>query len=211
MSKPIDQDREAFETACQRVGFSRPGNFDPRTGTYVDPLIRGRFEGFFIARAVQPASVAVPDVVRGTLYEVAHQLQSASRAKTKAVSTTLMAPHRKYELKDAQSASAIAADRLIEMADALSAAPHPVSGEQKPVTEFSQDISKGAQAWMQLLGNFGPTVHSDKRELKGYTLDGDGDSVKTYYDSGELRDLASSCIEVADWLDRRARQGERPS
>ena len=95
-----------------------------------------------------------------------------------------------------------------DLLDALSAAPHPVSGEQKPVTEFDQDISKVALAWMQLIGNFGPTVHADKRELKGYTMDSDGDTVKTYYDSGELRELANSCIEVADWLDRRAQQGE---
>lgn len=31
-----------------------------------------------------------------------------------------------------------------------------------------------------------------------------GDAEKTYFDSKELRELAASCSEVADWLDRRA-------
>ncbi len=52
-------------------------------------------------------------------------------------------------------------------------------------------------------------MHAEKRELKGYTIDKDGDTAKTYYDSVELRELAGSCIEVADWLDRRAKQGEK--
>ncbi|PNG11916.1 hypothetical protein [Stutzerimonas stutzeri] len=69
---------------------------------------------------------------------------------------------------------------------------------------FDSDISGSAKAWMQLLGNFGPTVLAARREVKGYTSDADGDVVKTYYDSGELRELALACTEVADWLDRRA-------
>ena len=70
--------------------------------------------------------------------------------------------------------------------------------------EFDRDISESAKAWMKLLGNFGPTVHADRREIKGVTVDDDGDHVKTYYDSGELRELAAACSEVADWLDKRA-------
>lgn len=70
--------------------------------------------------------------------------------------------------------------------------------------DFDSDISAGAKSWMKLLGNFGPTVRAEQRELKGTTVDDDGDHVKTYYDSGELRELAKACIEVADWLDRRA-------
>lgn len=70
--------------------------------------------------------------------------------------------------------------------------------------EFDRDISESAKAWMKLLGNFGPTVRAESREMKGMTVDECGDHVKTYYDSGELRELAKACIEVADWLDRRA-------
>lgn len=70
--------------------------------------------------------------------------------------------------------------------------------------DFDRDISNIAKAWMKLLGNFGPTVLPERKELKGYTADDCGDQVKTYYDSGELRELAASCQEVADWLDRRA-------
>jgi hypothetical protein len=62
----------------------------------------------------------------------------------------------------------------------------------------------GALEWMESLGSFGPTVLADRREIKGYTADKDGDLVKTYYDSSELRGLAGACAEVADWLDKRA-------
>lgn len=72
------------------------------------------------------------------------------------------------------------------------------------MSDFDKDISSSAKAWMQLIGDFGPTVRADRRELKGMTFDKDGDRVKTYLDSGELRELAASCIEVADWLDKRA-------
>mgnify|MGYP007072040832 CR=1 FL=1 len=71
--------------------------------------------------------------------------------------------------------------------------------------DFDRDISGSAKAWMKLLGNFGPTVRAESREIKGVTVDDDGDHVKTYYDSGELRELALACTEVADWLDRRAK------
>lgn len=73
-----------------------------------------------------------------------------------------------------------------------------------PFFDFNSDISNSAKAWMKLLGNFGPTVLAERKELKGYTVDDDGDHVKTYYDSDELRELAAACTEVADWLDRRA-------
>lgn len=70
--------------------------------------------------------------------------------------------------------------------------------------DFDKDISDGAKAWMKLLGNFTPTVLPERRELKGYVLDENGESGNAYYDSGELRELAAACSEVADWLDKRA-------
>ena len=56
---------------------------------------------------------------------------------------------------------------------------------------------------MKLLGNFSPTVRKDDRLVKGYMLDEDG-SGKVYLSSGDLREIAKSCVEVADWLDKRA-------
>ena len=74
------------------------------------------------------------------------------------------------------------------------------------MSDFESDISATAKAWMRFIGEFGPTVRADRRELKGRIVDIDGDHVKAYVDSGELRELAASCIEVADWLDKRAEQ-----
>lgn len=65
------------------------------------------------------------------------------------------------------------------------------------------DISAKARKNMKFLGNFGPTVHEHLRELKGYMSDEDGGG-KVYLDSHDLRELADSCVEVADWLDKRA-------
>lgn len=62
-----------------------------------------------------------------------------------------------------------------------------------------EDLSIDARQWMRDLGEFGPTVHAAKREVKGYGIDG-----KTYYTSEDLRGIAAACTEVADWLDRRA-------
>lgn len=56
------------------------------------------------------------------------------------------------------------------------------------------------------LGNFSPTVNIDYREVKGYMLDGNGDAGKVYFNSKDLREIAESCIAVANWLDLRAEQ-----
>lgn len=69
--------------------------------------------------------------------------------------------------------------------------------------DWKTDISSLAQTWMKFLGNFWPTVHEEKRELKGYMHDDDGGG-KVYLDACELRELAAACNEVADWLDNRA-------
>lgn len=63
-----------------------------------------------------------------------------------------------------------------------------------------EDISENAGYWMEFLGNFGPTVHVNNREVRGY-MDG-----RTYLTSNDLRELAIALNEVADWLDKRAEQ-----
>jgi aminoglycoside/choline kinase family phosphotransferase len=63
------------------------------------------------------------------------------------------------------------------------------------------DISQPARDTMQTLGGFGPTVLPENREIKGYPQE-DG---KTYYDADELRKMATHFVEVADWLDARAK------
>ena len=62
------------------------------------------------------------------------------------------------------------------------------------------DLSDDARKWLKMLGDFGPTVHAKQRELKGYLGEGD----RTYFDAGDLRNIAAVCIEAADWLDKRA-------
>lgn len=53
-----------------------------------------------------------------------------------------------------------------------------------------------------------PTSHTKK----GYMWDSEsGEGGKVYLDSGELRELANSCIEVANWLDERAAQNDHNS
>ena len=70
--------------------------------------------------------------------------------------------------------------------------------------DWNSDISNSGKSWMEFLGNFSPTVNEQSRELKGYMHDEEGVG-KVYLNSGELRLLATACIEVADWLDNRAR------
>ena len=72
------------------------------------------------------------------------------------------------------------------------------------MSDFEREVSEGSRAWMRTLGNFGPTVNPIYREVTGYMLGDSAEAEKTYYDSGELRELAAACIEVADWLDKRA-------
>lgn len=71
--------------------------------------------------------------------------------------------------------------------------------------EWINEVSESARDVMDDLGNFGPTVHALNREVKGYTMDSDtGECGKCYYNSNDLRRIAAGCIEVADWLDKRA-------
>ncbi len=60
-------------------------------------------------------------------------------------------------------------------------------------------ISTLGQDAMKLLGEAGPTVHPQNREVKGYVEGG-----KAYFSSDDLRAIAKGMNEVADWLDERA-------
>ena len=62
------------------------------------------------------------------------------------------------------------------------------------------DVSEDARDWLKMLGDFSPTVHAKQRELKGYL----SDEGRTYFDAGDLRNIAAACIEADDWLDMRA-------
>lgn len=70
---------------------------------------------------------------------------------------------------------------------------------------WDKDLSKNAKVWMKFLGDFSPTSSEIRKELKGYMHD-EGGGGKVYIDAGELRELAQSCNEVADWLDKRAKE-----
>lgn len=69
--------------------------------------------------------------------------------------------------------------------------------------DWDKDISKAARGWMMFLGDFSPLTDPKEKALKGYMHDEDG-AGKVYISSSELRELASACIEAADWLDKRA-------
>ena len=71
-----------------------------------------------------------------------------------------------------------------------------------------QDVSVESRNILKELGNFSPTVNAAHRDLKGYTLDADGEPGKCYYSSDDLREIAKACIEAADWLDKRAMEGK---
>lgn len=64
-------------------------------------------------------------------------------------------------------------------------------------------LSIKAKSWMMFLGDFGPTVNAKEKTLKGYMHDEDGGG-EAYMTATDLRELAASCNEVADWLDKRA-------
>lgn len=76
--------------------------------------------------------------------------------------------------------------------------------------EWFNEVSESARDVMDALGNFRPTFHAANREVKGYTMDSDtGECGKCYYTSNDLRHIAAGCIEVADWLDKRAEEADQ--
>ena len=67
-----------------------------------------------------------------------------------------------------------------------------------------KDLSITAKQHLSFLGNFGPTTVTANREVKGQLVDEDNCGCTTYLNSTELRDVAVSLLEVAQWLDDRA-------
>lgn len=70
--------------------------------------------------------------------------------------------------------------------------------------EFST-LSNDASSAMKICGEAGPTVNIKDKMVKGYLRDDEGSS-KAYWNSDDLRALATGMNEVADWLDERAKQ-----
>ena len=68
------------------------------------------------------------------------------------------------------------------------------------------ETSELARDVMNELGDFGPTIRAEDVMVKGYMACNDGDDGRTYWTSDDLRRIAQGCIEVADWLDKRATQ-----
>ena len=66
------------------------------------------------------------------------------------------------------------------------------------------DLSDEAHEAAQAIGNAGPTVNVQDKQLKGYVFDADGGGGKEYYSAATLRLYAKGLAEIADWLDRRA-------
>lgn len=66
-------------------------------------------------------------------------------------------------------------------------------------------ISENAKNTMSNLGSFGPTTKSNEKLIKGYMVDEDGERGKIYFDSDDLRRMAAGMIEVAEWLENRAK------
>lgn len=68
-----------------------------------------------------------------------------------------------------------------------------------------KELSPAALKTLEWLGNYGPTSNPSLKQIKGYMHDLDG-GVKTYINSDALREIAMHLVEVADWLDNRAKE-----
>lgn len=79
----------------------------------------------------------------------------------------------------------------------------PVEGQGGAVSEW-RELPAAVLETMRELGNFVPTSNASNREVKGYTLDAEGEAGKTYYRAAGLRQISGHLCIVADWLDARA-------
>lgn len=73
------------------------------------------------------------------------------------------------------------------------------------MTTYWESLNQNARDTMQQLGNFGPTTRAHAREVKGWATAEDGFTERAYLDSNDLRNIAAGCIEVAQWLEERAK------
>lgn len=90
------------------------------------------------------------------------------------------------------------------VADADLPEPPPAGQPEAWRTIMAAELSERALETMAELGNFGPTVNVQDRQMKGYTLDSDGEVSKTYLSATDMRRIAADLLEAADWLDARA-------
>jgi hypothetical protein len=78
-------------------------------------------------------------------------------------------------------------------------------GAGHKTTQYGTPWSFNARTQMRFLGNFPPTSDPSRGQLEGVVLDDDcNGGTKCYLGPKDLRDLASACVEVADWLETRA-------
>lgn len=75
--------------------------------------------------------------------------------------------------------------------------------------DWHKDLSEETRKQMKFLGEFSPTVRGSDGFIKGYMIDSEsGEGCGTYLDSKDLRDLATACNLVAEWLDKRKAASE---
>lgn len=70
------------------------------------------------------------------------------------------------------------------------------------------ELPQETRDWMEFIGDFRPTSRMDSRQLFGFFGDDWGCDNDQVIDANQLRELAAACIEVADWLDRRAEHSQ---
>lgn len=69
-----------------------------------------------------------------------------------------------------------------------------------------KELSIEAQQWLQVIGNFEPTINTADCLMKGWSMDEDGYPCKTYYNNEDFRSMSHAANEIADWLEERADQ-----
>jgi hypothetical protein len=72
-----------------------------------------------------------------------------------------------------------------------------------------REFTQSEQETLEFLGRFGPTVNPLLCEIKGWTMDSDGEVCKTYLSSPALRDIANDLNSIAQWLDERANEADQ--
>ena len=72
-----------------------------------------------------------------------------------------------------------------------------------------KDVSEKSRDWMVELGAFHPIRDPKEAAVKGWLLDYNvSGSASANLSSTDLREIATACIEVADWLDKRAAEAK---
>ena len=72
-----------------------------------------------------------------------------------------------------------------------------------------KELNGLTQGWMSMLGGFSPTVNPQDKQVKGVMFDSEGEIIKAYLDPDELREIADACLEVAQFLEDRAKENQK--